>query len=410
MVYRNNPYSFPLLFFLPIWTIYFLFNVIYFLMPHMQRNFYIKSRSKWLNLFSAIGGYGSIIIACFQVIIGPRNFPNIFTHIYLWVFLPMHIFPYPLRAFQFILKYNVALVDEDSPNSIWKFFYIHHKWITDFAFNILFLILMLITLLWGAIRLIVNPTNHWGHVGTGITQFFFIVVACGFVMCSGFLWFTAYFLRNLHEEIRVNREFIFINVFWMVFVPVYILIGLLQLNIEYQHLDIVPQYLIIFLSIYDFAVTFCYPISLASMSLKNVDSSFGYLSAVKMESLNILLSNPEASQIFYSYLKARHCQENYEFIQAVQYYKNLTDINKLNEVYHKICSLYIEESAPRLVNLRSNDKKNVLKVTSITPSVFDTALEKIKLLLLTDQYTQFILSPEGKLVTARTLTNNNFDN
>ncbi|EAY16409.1 hypothetical protein TVAG_360180 [Trichomonas vaginalis G3] len=329
------------------------------------------------------------LVAEWQIILGPENFPNLFTHINLWVFLPLHIIPYPLRAFQFIINYHLAQLDEDSPPSIWKTLYEHYKFVNTYAFNIYFAIIMAISITWGAIRLILYPVNQWGHYGSGITDFYFIVVLCGFAICSILLWITAYVLKDTHEEIRINKELILINILWSIFAPIYIVVGMIQLKPEYNYLDIIPQYLIVFLTIYDFTITFCYPISIASIKPEEITFGIDVL-----DNFELFLNDPEGSRLFYNYTVHRNTRESYLFFKDVQNFRSITDVQELQKEYKKICEKYCEGKTILTLNMRKEKRESVLNATTVDPTIFDNLYKAYKIVVVKDVFYPFKITPE----------------
>ena len=74
----------------------------------------ISCRSRWLIAVSALGQYAMLTSQSWKIIVKPENFPNAVEVWFLWIMMPLHFLPYPLRALRIHLKYHLALTDVDN--------------------------------------------------------------------------------------------------------------------------------------------------------------------------------------------------------------------------------------------------------------------------------------------------------
>lgn len=81
----------------------------------------------------------------FRILVTPEKFPNFVSHWYIWLFLPCHMIPYPIRSLRFIIRYKVnrnpplkksQLKNASCSKKFWDWFRRHPKFLTDtFFFN-----------------------------------------------------------------------------------------------------------------------------------------------------------------------------------------------------------------------------------------------------------------------------------
>lgn len=336
-----------------------------------------------------------------KVVIGPTQFPNIIDHLFLWIFIPLHFIPYPVRALQFIIKYHIGKayadkeeVEDNQTDGTYSKHWInvskHKFFLTDYAFLFYSLLLLMGPFILGMYRLIKYQENQPGHYGNGIQKSTYIFSAILVAFISIFLWVCVYFLRNVHDEIAINTELKLIGIAWIIAVPCYVAFGIA--NIEKP--DVIPPesppICCIILCMVSFMISFSLPVSLATW--KNPDFK---LTIPEFRSVDNVLEDPNAYKMLRKFMQSNTCVEGLLFLRDTMKYKSETDPDKLHDMAHRIYEKYIFEEAPMEINIGALIRTECLKhINEISPNVFDRAIQEIKKLINQDQLPRFMQSSE----------------
>ncbi|OHT13272.1 regulator of G protein [Tritrichomonas foetus] len=395
----NSPYALLFGSFWIFWSCYFIFNLALFFKN--QNSFYIKNRAPWLIFCSALGQYGMMTSLTFKILLTPADFPNIIDHWFIWLMIPLHLIPYPVRSLRFIILYNVndnpELTDENRatqpcPKRFWDWFRRHPKFLTDKAFLIFNWCLMAIAIVIGLVRNIVEETNWPGHYGAPNSTLFFAWCIFLLIAVSFFLWVAYYYIGKVNDGLYYNFEIAAIGIIWFVFIGLYIILGWAKVQpAEIQSI------MGIILCVASFLVSFGLPVQLAVVKPPNVNfgSALDKIETI-MEPANEELK--KGKDLFREFLTQRACEEGFMFYDAVKKYQKESDSEKRQEMFRIIKRKYIENDAICHINIDSNEINRLLelKEENISNETFNAAFEKNKYLLQVDQFPHFKCSAKAK--------------
>ena len=393
-----NPYVILFFTFWVLWTLYFIFNISLF--SKYKSSFYIKTRNPYLIVASAIGQYLMISSQSWKIIFHPDHFSNFVDLWFLWLMIPLHFIPYPVRSFQFIIKYFIgkAYADKEEAEDNGKTggyseklinFSNHRRFLTDKAFFFYSLFLVAISFIVGLVRLIMFDENKLGHYGSGIGQTSYIISGVLIAIVSIFLWLGYYFLRNVHDEIAINSEFLTIIITWILCVPPFIGFGIGNLNNPSIPPELSPIFVII-LCIVSFMASFAMPVSLAKYKNPNFK-----LRIPQFRNVDAIIADPVAYKLLRQYMQKNACIENLLFLRDAKKYKSLIDPETIDKTAHIIYDKYIPLHAPLEINISSKNKEHIKKkLDDCRLDLFDGAIKEIKKVINTDQLPKFMESSE----------------
>lgn len=428
IAFRKSPVA---LLFLSIWITwipYFIFCCVLFFNKENKKSHYIKNRAPYLITSSAFGQLLMMTILSWKVVVPPEKFSNFCDHWLLFLFIPLHFLPYPIRAVRFIFQYY--LVKNPIPKFSTKSEYLEfkenikwnqNKWhwirvkypqlVTEKAFLIYNWVIMGIIFIIGLVYNVFNEGNYPDKLGGNVTDLSFAVNTGLLVFVLILIGIALWKLRIIDDDLAIKTELIWISVIWIVFLGPYIGIGWWN-----YHNPSVPYYVSpifgIIACIASFFVSFGMPIHLAMVKPKE-----GALFKLKiLENIDDLLADPEASQIFEKFLEKRVVLENYHFIRDVEEYKQLHSLYEQRKIesdpiklrvrlvnfYLGICSRFIVSDAPELLNLKDDVSNAILggyksddPDTLPASNIFDEAVEEVKKLLKNDCLGEFNETPEA---------------
>ena len=361
---------------------------------------YIKSRAPYLILSSAVGQYLMITSQTWKIVILPENFPNIIDHWFLWFMMPLHFLPYPIRTLRFLLVFHLAKtkrIDSDAGESvdnkklsekILDWLRSHPKFMTDKAFLIYNWIIMAILVIWAVARNILVEDNYPDRVGGGTTQFSYISMSCILLVVEIFMWLTIYYLRSIHDELKVSTELITIAILWIVFFLPFIITGWVSLDDTISRR--IPPVFNIILCFISFLVSFGMPIHLAK--IKPPDVKFG---TDILDNLDKLLQDERASQLLMNYMEVRLCTENLKFVRAVEHYKTIQNPDELQAEYTEIVNTYINPDGILHINIPDRMVKTIMSSQEKAQTEsFRAPYNEVRKLLNTNVLPEFKTTPE----------------
>ena len=400
----NSPYCLLFGSFWIFWTFYFIFNVILFLKN--RNSFYIRSRAPWLIFCSGIGQYLMITSLTFKILLTPPNFPNIVDHWFIWLMIPLHLLPYPVRSLRFIIFYNVSKIQQKiginqqkeneqeltCVQKFWEWFRNHPKFLTDRAFFIFNWCLMAIPIIFGIVRNIIEESNHPGHYGAPNSTLFFAWCTCLLVVVSIFLWLAYYYIRKVNDGLYYNFEIKAIGIIWVIFIGLYIILGWTRVKPSE-----IQSIMGIILCVLSFLVSFGFPVQLAVVKPPDVSFNNGLdnLEAI-MEPKNEDFKR--GKKLFKDFLTKRACLEGFLFYDYVRKFQVEPDQAKRTSMFKLIKQNFIEDDAISHINIQGAILKEILKIPEATigNEALNEAFEKNKYLLQTDQFPPFKNSPEAR--------------
>lgn len=375
-----------------MWTFYFVYNLVLFF--NNQNSFYIKSRVPLLIFSSAVGQYLMITLQTLKIVLLPENFPNILDHWFLWLCMPLHFLPYPIRTLRLLAVYYLTKtksIEEDQPEvesekscGCLQYLRNHPKFVSSTAFFVYNWIIMAISIIFGLFRQFLVEDNKPGHFGGGTTNFSYITITAMLVIVEVFLWWTIYYLKEVHDELMVNKELIAIGILWLVGLIPYIIFGVVSLNNSNVSRRIGPIFNIL-VCIISFLISFGMPVHLSVIKPKTVT-----LGSKVLDKVESLFEDQEASQLFYEYMEKRFCVENFKFYRAIQKYMKLTDPDQLQKEYDMIRATYIENQGELHVNISAGQVNKILSSTEKPHSnSFLEAFNEVKKLINTNILPEF---------------------
>lgn len=348
---------------------------------------YIKCRDPWLIFCSAIGQYLMMTLQSLKIFLLPENYPNMLNVWFIWLCIPLHLLPYPVRSLRFILQHalNEYVFDLTKPedkrtkkkNKFLDKLKDNPKILSDKTFFILNWVLMAIAIIWGIYRNVHYESNHPGHNGEKNSRLYYISCIALLVVASVLLWVAVHFLRKTDEELFITPELTTIGALWLVFISLYIFFGWSDIGTFRT-----PPIFLIILCISSFLVSFGMPIQL-SIVIRG-EKSFG---DKKYDSLEEVLNNKETYDLLVQFCKKKYCLEFILFYEDVSNYRQL-EPDKLEEKYNEMVNKYVEDGAPYQINVHIDVLKRV-KADNPTPETFNEMLEKSLHLMQVEIFREF---------------------
>lgn len=396
-----NPYVLLFFSFWIFWTIYFIYNLYLFFKN--KQSFYIKSRCPWLIFCSAIGQYLMMTSLTFRILVTPAKFPNFVSHWYIWLFIPCHMIPYPIRSLRFIIRYKVNKTPELTPEErrratcserFWDWFRRHPKFLTDTAFLICNWIFVAIAFIVGIALYIKDPTSHPGHYGQRYSYSFFVWCLILLILFSIFHWITFYYISKFHDKLYFNVELAIVGVVWIIFMTLYIVLGWIRANPP----EIQPIMGII-LCVAVFLASFGFPIQLSvtQPSETTTGTIFRHLEDV-MEPKEHDETMKTAKKLFRDFCEKRQCVEGYFFYDAVLKFRKEGDPYERTKLFRQIKERFIMKDAIWHINVLGSKLNEILQMNeeNISNEALNDAFNDNKRLLETDIFTKFKCTKPAK--------------
>lgn len=397
-----NPYVLLFFTFWIFWSIYFIYNIYLFFKN--KNSFYIKSRCPWLIFCSAIGQYLMMTSLTFRILVTPAKFPNFVSHWYIWLFIPCHMIPYPIRSLRFIIRYNVNKIPELTEEQhrhakcsirFWDWFRRHPKYLTDTAFLIYNWILVAIAFIVGIALYIKDPTSHPGNYGQHYSYSFFVWCLILLICFSVFHWITLYYISQFHDKLYFTIELAIVGVVWIIFMTLYIIFGWIRLTPA----EIQPI-MGILLCVGVFLASFGFPIQLSvtkPLEPTNTDKIFRHLEDVmEPNEHDDIMKN--AKKKFRDFCEKRQCLEGFLFYDAVLRFRKEGDPVERTKLFRTIKERFIMKDAIWHINVLGSILNDILQVNenSINNEVLNDAFNENKKLLETDIFINFKCTKAAK--------------
>jgi len=377
MTLITDHFSLLFLVFWILWTLFFIFNVMIFF--RKKKSFYIQSRSPNLILISAFGQFLMYSHMCFQIIIGPKYYPNAICHWFLWLVIPFHFLPYPLRSIRFMIERK----SYDNPKIAE-----YRKYYSDSSFCIYFAILTGISFIWGLIRYIIIEENHWGNYGHGTTKVFYRNALILLAIAVIALGIGVFMLKDLHDEIWVASEFKSILFIWVLLIGPFLGFGFLYIQSNNTIYSLISPMFGIAACVSSFLVTFGVPVHLSMVRPEIIDLGEG-----AFKDIDSALNDKEVCQLFEKYAKSNLFYLSVDFIKSVDSYRKLTDPDEINTEFHKIMNKFIHNQE---FNIEDGPKKSrLMNVTKPNADSFSEVYLDIKS-MISPNLSNFNMHPEAK--------------
>jgi len=121
-------------------------------------------------------------------------------------------------------------------------------------------------------------------------------------------------------------------------------------------------------------------------SPKTEDELESYELNIKNQSLEDVLSSKDLLPLFRNFLQSEHSDENLDFWESIQEFKDLASMDKCNEIY----DMFLKEGAEKEINVSLEIKKVVEENLPFpTYRIFEPAEESIFHLMKTDSFQRF---------------------
>ena len=136
-------------------------------------------------------------------------------------------------------------------------------------------------------------------------------------------------------------------------------------------------------------LTFGMPIHLAYVKPPEVK-----LGMDRLDKLEEILKDKEASKMFLRFLNKRGCPEGYLFYREVEKYRKIASQEELNKAFDRIKRTYIVQNSVMKINIADHIVKDIDKVTVPTADVFNDAFMDNIRLMKTDCFPPFKCSKQ----------------
>lgn len=388
-----NPLAMPCLVFICLYTLFFVYNVVLFFQH--RKSFYIKNRHPWLIFESAFGAYMMSLILSIKIIITPDRFWNIIDLWYLWLFMPMHFIPYPIRATRFIFTYycnkytplinpdhGLTIEEEQITKGVFfkfiRWLYFHDKYKSEWAFFIYSNILQGFAFIWGLYRQFAHWDVNGYHIrGSGLGPIAFLVMISLCILALIYMIVCIIVLAPINEALKINAELKAIGVLWVIFFLPSAGLGYVWTKTNGLLIFEASTLLFLVLSILSFLVSFGMPVHLACTSKTNV--KFGI---EKLDDLDFLINDPKASLLIEEHCVANMLECNYQFMKEVIEYQNTCDPERLKYKFLYIKKEYIDPESINHVNISDRITQQLMADNQASSQFFKPAYDDIHKVLM----------------------------
>lgn len=444
---QGDQYALFFLIFWILWTIYFIFNVVLFFQK--KGNVYIKCRAPNLIFSSGLGQYFMITVLVWEIIILPNHFPTIIDNWFIYLCIPLHLMPYPIRAIRFLIQYHlnsyqsIKITSMNDPNfrqnKVWEWFMANPKYRSDWAFFALNWILQGALIIFGIYRNITVKKNHPGKIGIPHENSYYITCTIMLVIASIIVWTTVYFMFRIEDTVYYRVESIAIGLIWLVFIGLYIIFDYLKVG-DFR----LPLIMLVVLCVASFMMSFGMPVQLAqtddsykeqaeenneakierspsfnrqftTMELTiiqdngqestKIDENQKWLEREKENvkrhytDLQNCLADPDCHLLFAKHLQGQQCPEALLFYDEVQIYKAIAaEDPELKIKFASIREQYILEGSAFQVNVGSRFADPIVSMQpdEATPNTYDGCNTENLRVMKTDCFPHFRLSAKYK--------------
>ena len=400
ILWFDDPFCLPFVTFWLLWTIFAFYNI--FLFIKLRNTFYLQTRSRWLTVSSSIGQIGTLTFQSWKVIMTPEHYPNFFDLLFLWIFIPLHFIPYPLRALHYIFKFKIseAYVKEadDKENQIvcddscscfkfWLFFGKHQNWIQDWSFFIYMSIGCLCAFIFMIVRFFSHDENQWGNYGTGIGELSYKYLTIFISSFWVFLLITYIAICRIKEEFGYAKELLATLISWAIFAPIFIYSGWHNLY-DSSFPSIISPITGAVLSVLSFMISFGYPVSLAHSNKK-----LELIDIPQFKTVEDVLNDEYAHKLFRNFLQKCYATENILFLENVRKFRTLTTTEAIQKEAEMIINEYLKKGANRKLNLRDDKKIHAFIEDfphNLSTNMFDNIYNEVSKILKNDKLGDFL--------------------
>lgn len=227
--------------------------------------------------------------------------------------------------------------------------------------------------------------NMPGHNGCANSIEFYRNAAYLFVPFLIIMGLLAYLLRNVRDELNINRELVGTIVVWVVFV-----VPWLALNLYLSASTAYPlQLLVIAWVVLTFISSVAYPVT---WSLSRPPVVF-FPDCEIVNSLDGILHSDIALESFKEFLAKEFSLENLCFVLDVDDYRNMRKPDDLDKLGKKIYEDYIKPQSPHEVNISFAMRESVTQgMLHLNRDTFSPAHDEIYRLMESDSYQRFLKS------------------
>ena len=392
MDFLHDEFSLLFLVFWILWTVWFFVCLSLFFGKSIRHSLYVRSRCRWLIVFSAFGQYLMMTSLTWKIIVKQENWPRMADHWFVWFMIPLHLVPYPVRALRFIIKYHSSLDQNQVPSDLdgavlngWQRLNKHEKLISDRAFVWYNWAVMAIFIVIGIVWNVLDSENRPHVTGAEPGTAYWVTCLVLLIIASVCLWTAIGHLCKIRDELRYNTELISIGVAWIIFLGPYIALGWTK-----AVPNEIESMILLLLCIVSFLISFGMPIHMAKVKPINVD-----LGNAILDDFDKLMDDQEGSELFYEYMGTRMCTECLDFYRAVKRFQSLCADNNRDAVRAEFESMkrrFIGDTALTPINISDRIVQDINAVDmngEIPANVFHRADEDNRKTMKTDLYPRF---------------------
>lgn len=341
----------------------------------------------------------------FKLVMTTAKFPNYIDHWYLWLLLPLHFIPYPLRSLKFIIaanlhKYSTQDYDKYEPKTLFEkllwFFKKNPQYASDRYFFWYNWGLMGVLFIWGMFRQCIVEENHppWikpENIGGGTTNTFYLVSSILLIIVFILLVTAIQYTKKTQEELKINLELTLISMVWLFVAFPFIVCGYFSLGDNNKVSKIVSPILAIVVCILSFLISFGMPVHYASVKAKK-----SILSVNALDNVDELLKDPEATKLVRDYMVAKCASPTIDFLIELKQYKLINDPDTIEIKYHYLMKKYIDPFSNFHINISDAQVKKIVANTERpSPQSFSEIEKTAHYLMLTDILPSFRFTKEG---------------
>lgn len=439
-IIRDDQYA---LFFLVLWILWTLFSIFnFYLFFKNKTSIYIRNRDPWLIFSSALGQYCMMTTLTWEIILLPENFPTMVDLYFLWVFIPLHFLPYPVRSMRFIIQYaynkyqykQMRKNDQEAKNKFLDFLQKHPIFRQDKTYLILNWVLMAIAIIWGITRNVKYPENHPGHRGLDHSRTYYVSCTVLLIVASVLVWIAVHFLLKTGEDLYVTPELIAIGLLWLIFISLYIVFGWAEIG----SFRIGPIFIII-LCISSFCISFGMPIQMAvaikkyeykeedeeeeeshpkenkdttksesildndenafnsqkkeiekpTIKNENKEEIFDNKEIVKKyKSLQGVIDDKDSYELLRQFCEKKMCPEFLYFLKDVSIYKNSSD-EELPAKFKELKENYVKDDARFHINIQVAVLRKIENTEQPDRKTFEDMIKKVNYMIMTEIFPPF---------------------